>query len=112
MIDKLDRETLGKLVRQTWIEWAKEQPNPKPSWLVEWDNLSEPDQEVDRRIGEAVAMYVAKESEQSELAMMIISSLQDLVKDFCTYTTKYHKFWQDQLAERQALIDRANRLLD
>lgn len=108
----LDRETLGKIVRTTWIEWAKEQPNPKASWLVEWDKLSEPDQEVDRRIGEAIVMHVAKNTEQSDLAMEIISSLQDLVKDFCTHTTKYHKFWQDELAERQALIDRANRLLD
>lgn len=108
----MDREALGKIVRATWIEWAKEQPNPKPSWLVEWDGLGEPDKEVDRRIGEAIVMYVAKETEHSDLAMEIIGSLQDLVKDFSVYTTKYHKFWQDQLAERQALIDRANRLLD
>lgn len=46
------RETLGMLVRQVWIDWAKEQPNPKPSWLVPWEGLSEPDREVDRRIGE------------------------------------------------------------
>lgn len=46
------REELGRLVREVWIEWAKEQPAPKASWLVEWDGLSEPDKEVDRRIGE------------------------------------------------------------
>ncbi len=51
------RETLGRLVRQNWIAWAKEQPSPKPSWLVEWDELAEPDKEVDRRIGEAVMIY-------------------------------------------------------
>jgi hypothetical protein len=48
-------EAMGRLVRKVWIEWAREQPNPKPSWLVEWEGLSEPDKEVDCRIGEAVA---------------------------------------------------------
>lgn len=48
-----DRESGGRLVREVWIAWAKEQPAPKPSWLVEWDGLSEPDREVDRRIFEA-----------------------------------------------------------
>lgn len=48
------RDLLGKKVREVWIEWAKEQPNPKPSWLVPYIQLSEPDKEVDRRIGEAL----------------------------------------------------------
>lgn len=46
------REELGRLVRSIWLEWAKEQPNPKPSWLLPWEELSEPEKEVDRRIGE------------------------------------------------------------
>lgn len=46
------REILGKRVRAVWAQWAREQPNPKPSWLLPWDKLSEPDREVDRRIGE------------------------------------------------------------
>lgn len=50
-----NRERLGRLVREVWIEWAKEQPAPKPSWLVPWEGLSEPDREVDRRIGERLA---------------------------------------------------------
>lgn len=48
-----DRETGGQFVRKVWIAWAMEQPNPKPSWLVPWEELSEPDKEVDRRIFEA-----------------------------------------------------------
>lgn len=48
------REELGKIVREEWIAWAKEQPNPKPSWLVPWEGLSESDKEVDRRIGSAL----------------------------------------------------------
>ena len=46
-----EREFYGQIVRLVWIEWAKEQPNPKPSWLVPWGDLPEPDKEVDRRIG-------------------------------------------------------------
>lgn len=53
-IKKEGREKRGKLVRDTWIEWAKEQPNPKPSWFVPWEELSDPDKEVDRRIGDAL----------------------------------------------------------
>jgi len=50
-----DRESLGRLVRETWVEWAREQPNPKPGWLTGWDDLDEGQREVDMRIGEAVA---------------------------------------------------------
>lgn len=49
-----NREHLGRIVRASWIAWAKQQPNPKPSWLVPWEGLDEPDREVDRRIGEEV----------------------------------------------------------
>jgi hypothetical protein len=48
------REQLGRHVREEWIDWASEQPSTKPSWLVPWEELSEPDREVDRRIGEAL----------------------------------------------------------
>jgi hypothetical protein len=50
-----DREFLGKLVRSTWVEWAREQDDPKPHWLEPWEALNEPMREVDRRIGERVA---------------------------------------------------------
>lgn len=52
LLQTCDREQLGQIVREVWIAWAKEQPAPKPSWLVPWESLSEPDKEVDRRIGE------------------------------------------------------------
>lgn len=45
------REELGRHVRKIWIDWARQQPSPKPSWLLSWEELSEPDREVDRRIG-------------------------------------------------------------
>lgn len=51
------REYLGLFVREAWIRWAKTQPNPKPSWLVPYDELPEQDKEADRQIGEAVARW-------------------------------------------------------
>lgn len=51
------REFLGKLVRFEWVEWAREQPSPKPSWLKPWEELTEPEREVDRRIGERIYRF-------------------------------------------------------
>jgi hypothetical protein len=48
------RERLGKRVREVWVEWAKRQNNPKPSWLVPYEQLSEQDKEADRCIGAAI----------------------------------------------------------
>lgn len=48
----MDREELGKEVRKVWLEWARQQPNPKLSWLTPWDELDEDQKEVDRLIGE------------------------------------------------------------
>jgi hypothetical protein len=47
-----DRDDLGREVRAAWVSWAERQPNPKPSWLAPYDDLSEPDKEADRIIGE------------------------------------------------------------
>ena len=60
-LSEAEREALGRRVREVWVEWAREHPNPKPSWLVPWEGLSEPDKEVDRRIGEVLyAMGAAR----------------------------------------------------
>jgi hypothetical protein len=53
----LDRDTLGRMVREAWVRWAQTQPTPKPSWLLPYDELAEPDKEADRQIGEAVARW-------------------------------------------------------
>lgn len=50
-----DREPLGRIVRETWVAWAREQPNPKRDWLTGWDELDDGQREVDMRIGSAVA---------------------------------------------------------
>lgn len=52
-----DRDVLGRMVREAWVRWAQTQPNPKPSWLVPYDELAEPDKEADRQIGEAIARW-------------------------------------------------------
>jgi len=56
------RETLGRLIREAWVEWALEQPNPQPSWVKPWEELGEGMKEVDRRMGERVRDYVLSES--------------------------------------------------
>jgi NTP pyrophosphatase (non-canonical NTP hydrolase) len=49
-----DRDYGGRLVREAWVRWAKTQPSPKASWLVPYEELSEPDKEADRQIAEAL----------------------------------------------------------
>lgn len=51
---KLNRDVAGRVVRVAWVEWARQQPDPKPHWLEPWEALDEPMREVDRRIGESV----------------------------------------------------------
>ena len=51
-----DREPLGRIVRETWVAWAREQYRPKPSWLLLWEELDNGQREVDMRIGAAVAV--------------------------------------------------------
>jgi hypothetical protein len=58
MARRADRERLGQIVREAWVRWAKQQPDPKPHWLVPWEELDEPMKEVDRQIGETVAEHV------------------------------------------------------
>lgn len=61
-----EREHLGRIVRDTWVAWASGQPDPKPSWLVPFDELDDGQREVDMRIGEAVA--AAERERIAELA--------------------------------------------
>jgi hypothetical protein len=44
-------EQLGIRVREIWVRWARQQLDPKVSWTKPWDELSEPERDVDRRIG-------------------------------------------------------------
>ncbi|HEX3640625.1 MAG TPA: hypothetical protein VHV10_04990 [Ktedonobacteraceae bacterium] len=72
-----NREEGGRLVRLAWIRWAKQQPDPKFSWLVEWDDprFPEADREADRQIWDAiVAPY-------NESVVALIAENQQLRKD-------------------------------
>jgi hypothetical protein len=57
-----DREALGRLVRETWVAWAREQPDPKSNWLTGWDELDSGQREVDMRIGSAVAVRATRDA--------------------------------------------------
>jgi hypothetical protein len=52
------REALGRFVREVWVQWASDQADAKPSWLVVWDELEPGQREVDCRIGESVAAVI------------------------------------------------------
>lgn len=58
--DESNREALGKVVRDVWVAWAAEQPDAKPAWLAPWESLPDHIQDVDMRIGEAVARLVLR----------------------------------------------------
>lgn len=66
----ITREQLGRIVREAWVEWAGEQPDPKPSWLTGWDDLDEDQREVDMRIGEAVA-EAARADERANIRSLL-----------------------------------------
>jgi hypothetical protein len=58
-VTSIEDEQLGRIVRAAWVAWAKEQPAPKPSWLIPWEQLDAGQREVDIRIGQAVAAQAA-----------------------------------------------------
>lgn len=74
------RDQLGREVRIAWVRWAREQPNPKPSWLVPYDELSEADKEADRQIGEHVAKILMLAVVDASIEMAVVS-MQELRKN-------------------------------
>lgn len=49
-----NREQLGRLVREVWIKYCCDTGDMKPSHLAPWEELSEGEKEVDRKIGEVL----------------------------------------------------------
>ncbi len=80
-----ERDRLGRLVRGLWIEWAARQPNPKPSWLVEYDGLSEADKEADRVIGYGLLCEfnaeMTGERMEHERLKQVVADLKSLLGD-------------------------------
>lgn len=57
--NNLDAEELGKLVRKTWLDFCTETKLPQShAHSAPWEELSQWEKEVDRRIGEAVSNHV------------------------------------------------------
>lgn len=71
------REAVGAFVRQVWVEWAREQPNPKPSWLTPWEELDAGQREVDMRIG--AALFEA--GKKAAMSVVVDSDLRDVIMD-------------------------------
>ena len=104
-----DREQLGKLVRQTWVQWASEQRRPKRSWLAGWDKLDPGQREVDMRIGEAVANHTLAKlmgnlpklrTEHAELQQRI-EDLRAFEREYRARLRAYHQSQVDELDGRE-----------
>jgi hypothetical protein len=54
------KEDLGRLVRKTWIDWARRQHNCKESWLLSYDELPLAEREIDNEIGYTLALRGAR----------------------------------------------------
>lgn len=91
------REARGKRVREVWIAWAREQANPKASWLVSWDDLPEPDRQVDRLIGEALAA-----DERAHLAASV-QGVPVTIAPEAYHCEANHITWERWRAECEAL---------
>ena len=63
----LNRDTLGKIVREAWVDWARQNPKLKdrlkPEYLVHFDDLDEDDRECNRLIGEAILKAIKENQE-------------------------------------------------
>jgi hypothetical protein len=59
---KVNRTALGRVVRQAWIDSAKDHPQATEAWLLSYDDLSPENQELCNRAGEAVANYLQLEA--------------------------------------------------
>jgi hypothetical protein len=83
-VSDTDREKLGRLVRETWVTWAKRQRHPKPSWLIGWDYLDADQREVDMLIGEAVAEAERKRMvtlPEHELSAEAIAAVENVMRE-------------------------------
>lgn len=80
------REELGKRVRQYWLEWAKQQPDPRPSWLLPWEELDESQREADRQIG--AGMFAEFVGLKTDIVSSVLGCLNDaFARDPATLAT-------------------------
>ena len=88
-----NRETLGRRVREVWVAWAKTQHEPKASWLLPWEELDERDREVDRQIGETIAMETGRRlAKENDDLLMDLARLRDLrSREAAAFATMRHR---------------------
>lgn len=70
-----ERESLGRIVREAWVQYCKETGDSKTSHIVPWEGISEWDKEADRRIGEAV--YVAATAASEATVRRAVEATRD-----------------------------------
>lgn len=90
-VSEQERDALGRLVRQTWVEYCAETGDYKPAHIQPYDTLSEWDKEADRRIGVAVYAYAQARAERAEAALRVLvrsfNSAVLLLEDFSALLT-------------------------
>lgn len=59
-----EREVLGRIVRGAWVDYCLETgKTERPDRIAPWESMDEWSQEVDKRIGVAVAAYMMSRAE-------------------------------------------------
>lgn len=66
--DVSDREAVAKAIRDAWCAWARTQANPKPSWLVLWEECDAQTKDADYMLADLFHRLVAREVEREREA--------------------------------------------
>lgn len=82
------RETLGKRVREVWVNYCLKIGDNKPSHIASWEKLNEHDKEVDREIGEELFLLGTQNNELllsllkevTQTLLIVVSDLTDSEK--------------------------------
>lgn len=108
----ISRKYLGRMVREAWVMWALTQPNPKASWLAPYDDLSEPDKEADRQIGETVWQAALDRAEAEKAAAVLeerATCTEELKLALAAAVEAAAQIAQDKSAELMAKADSCKR---
>jgi hypothetical protein len=61
----------GRVVGDALNRWGRRQPDPRPAWLVPWDDLTEQDKDADRTVGCAVAARAQREAHDALVPVIL-----------------------------------------
>jgi hypothetical protein len=82
----------GRIAREARVRWARKQPDPKPAWLVPYDELSEADKDADRMIGCAVAARASRATH---------AELEPIIADLLAACRAFHEAMDQIDGERR-----------